>query len=201
MTKTAEQLRVRVMSPKAVLSYPHLFEATTPPGSDTAKFSCVLVFPEGTDLTAMEKAAFSVAKTSFGANVKDLIKRGKVRWPFRADEDDVKDKGYPSGSVFMNVNSRKKPGVVDASVSYVDDPDEAYAGRFVRASLTCYAYDVSGNKGVTFGLNNVQLLEHGERLDGRVAAADEFEAVEEAIEDPTSGLDEADENDLSDLMS
>jgi hypothetical protein len=46
----------------------------------------------------------------------------------------------------------------------------------VRASLRAFAYDTNGNKGVSFGLNNIQKLGEGQRLDGRKAATDEFDA-------------------------
>jgi hypothetical protein len=89
----------------------------------------------------------------------------------------------------MNVCSKTRPGVVNAMLEVVTDADEAYAGRYVKASLTAYTYDVKGNKGVTFGLNNVQLLEAGERLDGRRNPADEFQQEESAMAD-LSDMDE-----------
>jgi len=47
----------------------------------------------------------------------------------------------------------------------------------VRASVTAFAYDRPESKGVSFGLNNIQLLDGTTpRLDGRKAAEDEFEA-------------------------
>ena len=46
----------------------------------------------------------------------------------------------------------------------------------MRASFTAFAYDNNGNVGVSFGLNNVQKLREGTRLDNRVAATDEFTA-------------------------
>jgi hypothetical protein len=203
MTTTEQNVRVRVLTPKGVLSYPHLLEPQVAPGADEAKFSTAFVFPEGTDLKEMKAAAFEVAKARFGGNVKSLIQKGKVRWPFRDDEDDVADKGYGQygACTFVNASTKKKPGVVDAALNKVTDPEQIYAGRFARLTLTCYSYDVSGNKGVTFGLNNVQLLEHGDRIDGSVDAADDFDVVEEAIEDPTALMDTPDEDDLSDLMS
>jgi hypothetical protein len=50
-------------------------------------------------------------------------------------------------------------------------------------SVTAYAYDVSGNKGVTLGLNNVQMYGGGERLLGGPRAEDEFDAIEDEDDD------------------
>jgi hypothetical protein len=44
----------------------------------------------------------------------------------------------------------------------------------VRFSGNAYAYNQAGNKGITFGLNNVQKVADGERIDGRAEASEEF---------------------------
>lgn len=169
----------KVFTPQAVLSYPHLFEPNTPPGATEAVYSCALVFEQGTDLTEMKKAAVEAAKEKFGAKAEALIRDGKLKLPFRTDAE---DKGYPEGSIFMNVKNKQKPGIVsiypgpDGKPTAITDPSQVYAGCKVRASLRAYAYDVSGNKGVAFALGNLQKLADGDRLDGRKRAEDEFEA-------------------------
>lgn len=169
----------KVITPQAVLSYPHLFEPTLPPGATEPVYSCALVFEKGTDLAELKKAALAAATEKFGAKAESLIRDGKLRLPFRTDTE---DKGYPEGAVFMNVKNKSKPGIVstypgaDGKPTTIDDPAQVYAGCKVRASLRAYAYDVSGNKGVAFSLGNLQKLADGERLDGRVKAQDEFDA-------------------------
>ena len=169
----------KVITPEAVLSYPHLFEPNTPPGAAEPVYSCALVFPKGTDLSALKKAALAAAQEKFGNKAEALIRDGKLRMPFRTDAE---DKGYPEGAVFMNVKNKSKPGIVsvypgaDGKPQAITDESQIYAGCKVRASLRAYAYDVSGNKGVAFSLGNMQKLADGERLDGRKRAEDEFEA-------------------------
>ena len=56
--------------------------------------------------------------------------------------------------------------------------------RFIQAvksgaTLNVFAYDKAGNRGVSFRLNNVQKLDDGERLDGRLKAEDDFEAIDD----------------------
>ena len=46
------------------------------------------------------------------------------------------------------------------------DPSLVYGGCYVRASLICYAYDVSGNQGVSASLRSVQKIGDGDRLGG-----------------------------------
>lgn len=169
----------KVISPQAVLSYPHLFEPNLPPGATEPVYSCALVFEKGTDLGDLKKAALEAAKEKFGVKAEALIRDGKLKMPFR---NDAEDKGYPEGSIFMNVKNKSKPGIVstypgaDGKPTAIDDPSAVYAGCKVRASLRAYAYDVSGNKGVAFSLGNLQKLADGDRLDGRKRAEDEFEA-------------------------
>jgi hypothetical protein len=169
----------KVISPQAVLSYPHLFEPNLPPGATEPVYSCALVFEKGTDLAELKKAALAAATEKFGNKAEGLIRDGKLKMPFRTDAE---DKGYPAGSIFMNVKNKSKPGIVstypgaDGKPTTIDDPSAIYAGCKVRASLRAYAYDVSGNKGVAFSLGNLQKLADGDRLDGRKRAEDEFEA-------------------------
>jgi len=54
------------------------------------------------------------------------------------------------------------------------DPSEFYSGCYGRASITLYAYDTSGSKGIAAGLNNVQKLEDGNKLGGATSAAADF---------------------------
>lgn len=169
----------KVITPKAILSYPHLFEPQIPPGQTDPVYSCTLVFPEGSDLTDLRKAAEAVGQEKWGAKFAGGVKDGKIKLPFRTDGE---EKGYPEGSVFINVKSKAAPGVVsiypgaDGKPQRIDDPSQVYAGCQVRVSLRAFAYDVNGNRGISFALNNVQKVADGQRLDGRSRAEDEFEA-------------------------
>lgn len=187
-----EQLiRKKFMCPKARISYPYLFSPRPPnpkKPDEEPRFGVALIFEEGTDLKPMMLVAMEVAQARW-PKAPAMIKSGRLHWPFRSDPEDVAEKGYPLGSTFTNTSAKSKPGVVDASLADVTDPGDAYAGRYCFASVTAYTYDVKGNKGVTFGINNLQILEHGERLDGRMSPQDEFEVEESALAD-LSGLDE-----------
>lgn len=205
-----ELLRKRVITPEAVLSYPHVFEPQQfedgPP-----KYSTALVFPEGTDLSEMKKAALEVGRSRW-KDFADGVRRGRYHWPFRDDPADVAEKGYPEGSTFLNASSKKRPGVVSiipdpatGKPMVVDDPERVYPGVFARASVTFFTFEVKGNRGVGVGLNNLQIIRDGPRLDGRVDPTDEFEADPDAVPD-LSDLEEGEEDtaestaDISDLL-
>jgi hypothetical protein len=175
-----------LITPKGRLSYPHLFEPQIPPNQTEPVYSCTLVFEDGTDLSALEKEVERVAKDKWGDKYAALQKTGKIRSPFRLDGE---EKGYPEGSVFINIKSKAAPGIVsifpgdDGKPAKITDPSQIYAGCFARASVRAFAYDTQGNKGVSFALNNIQKLADGDRLDGRMRAEDEFEADANAAAD------------------
>lgn len=171
----------RVITPEAQISYPNIFQP-----NEKGKYTASLVFAPGTDLTALKKAAMEVVLEKFGEKKGvEMIKKGIVKIEGGAHHTfrtDAEAKGYPEGSVFINVSSRKKPGVVsifpgpDGRPLPITNEEEIYPGAVVIASVNPYWYDVDGNKGVAWGLNNIQKRRDGERLDGRQAAEDEFEA-------------------------
>lgn len=177
----------RLVSPEAIASYPHLFEPRPNMSTGAPEYSVSLVFEPDADLKSLKAAALEVAKEKFGSKTEALIKSGSLRMPFR----DGADK-YGEGYVYINTKCKAAPGIVsrfagaDGKPQKIEDPAEIYAGARIRCSLSPYAYDVSGNKGVAFGLNNVQKLRDGERIDGRLSADSEFEALESA---DTSGTE------------
>lgn len=170
----------KVITPKAILSYPHLFVPSTM-DDKKPRYSCALIFPEGSDMDALKAAVVHCGKQKWGDKFEDMVKAGSLRLPFRTDGE---AKGYPS-PLFMNVRTEQKPGMVmpyageDGRPMPLTDETLMYPGAVVRASLYAFSYDRSGNKGVSFALGNLQWVEHGERLDNRKAASDEFEPLEE----------------------
>ena len=93
------------------------------------------------------------------------------------DIDRPDDEAY-AGSYFVNANSRQAPQVVDRQVQPIIDQSEVYSGCYGRVSVTFYAYNSNGNKGVAAGLGNVQKLRDGDPLGSRANARDEFDAVD-----------------------
>ena len=75
----------KVITPEAIISYPHIFEPQTPPGATEPVYSCSLVFADGVDLTDLKAAALAVGKEKWGDRFKEMVKSGKVRMPFRED--------------------------------------------------------------------------------------------------------------------
>ena len=101
-----------------------------------------------------------------------------LKTPLRdGDIDRPEDEAY-ADSMFLNANSKQAPQIVDRQVQPILDQSEVYSGCYGRVSITFYAYNSNGNKGVAAGLRNVQKLRDGEPLGSRANARDEFEAVD-----------------------
>lgn len=101
-----------------------------------------------------------------------------LKMPLRdGDTDRPEDEAYEN-SMFLNANSKQAPQVVDKRVQPILDQSEVYSGCYGNVSITFYAYNSNGNKGIAAGLGNVQKLRDGEPLGSRVNAQDEFEAMD-----------------------
>ena len=57
------------------------------------------------------------------------------------------DEAY-ADSMFLNANSKQAPQIVDRQVQPILDQSEIYSGCYGRVSITFYAYNSNGNKGV-----------------------------------------------------
>ncbi len=158
-------------------SYAHIFEPDSINGSEPKYSVSCIIDKNDTETIAKIKKAVETAK-----------EEGKGKWggkipanlklPLRDGDIDRPDDEAYVGSYFLNANSRQAPQVVDNRVQPILDQSEVYSGCYGRVSVTFYAYNSNGNKGVAAGLGNVQKLRDGEPLGSRVNAADEFDAVE-----------------------
>ena len=166
--------RKRVVTPECTISYPRLFTPQPGPQGGEPKYSCALVFDSGTDVSALKAAANIAGIEKFGEEeFRRLVQNDRsFKIPFRTD---VEGKGYPEGSMFFNATTKNRPGVVGPDVQEISDPNVVYAGCRVKASVTAFGFN-NVSKGVAFALNNVQFLRDGERLDGGMAASEEFDS-------------------------
>jgi (2Fe-2S) ferredoxin len=185
----AEKNERKVITGEVRLSYARLFK---PKKNDQDKdvWSTVILIPKG-DRATMAKLKKAAAKA-----LELGIEKGKLRkgmsldkaWTTLKDGDDMDEpvEAY-EGHWYMNVNSYRAPGVVDRHKERLDDERDVYSGCYARVSLTAYPFDAKSNKGVTFGLENVQKLRDGEPLGG--APSDPDDDFDE-LEDEEYGEDE-----------
>ena len=97
-----------------------------------------------------------------------------LKTPLRDGDLERPDDEAYRNAYFVNANSPHKPGIVDANRQEIIDTSELYSGIYGRASISFYAFNSNGNKGIACGLNNLQKLRDGEPLGGRTSAEDDF---------------------------
>lgn len=173
---------MKVITGKVRFSYANVWEPKSINGGDP-KYSVSLIIPKADKATLNKvKEAIEEAKkggiSKLGGSIPDNLKM-----PLRdGDVDRVEEESYKD-SYFINANSSTKPGIVDKNVQTITDKSEFYSGCYGRASITFYAYNVDGNKGIACGLENLQKLEDGEPLGGHSRAEDDFDAVADSFLD------------------
>lgn len=71
----------------------------------------------------------------------------------------------------------RPPFVVDAQVQPIIDPTQVYSGMWGNVSVSFFAYNNAGKRGIGCGLNGLQKVRDDEALGNRVTAQDAFQAV------------------------
>jgi len=162
----------KVMTPEFRVSFPSIFRPTSFEGQEP-KYSLVMLFKKGVDLSELKNAAKKAARDKW----KDKIPKG-LNLPFRDGDDKADEWEGFEDCIFVRAVSQRKPGLVDRHVNDIIDESDFYAGCFARATVNAFAYDVAGNKGISFGLLNIQKLRDGESLIGTTKPEDDFEELE-----------------------
>lgn len=172
----------KVVTNEVRFSYAHLWEPQAVNGSEP-KYSVSLIIPKSDkDTIKAINDAIEIAKKDgigkFGgkipANLKLPLRDGDIERP---DDEAYRD------SYFINCNSKEQPQIVDRKVKPILDKNEFYSGCYGRASISIYAYNVNGNRGIAASVNSVQKIRDGEPLGGRTRAEDDFDVYADDYED------------------
>ena len=174
----AQDLTAKVITGKVRFCYAHVFEPSVMEGSTTEKYSVSIVIDKDDKYTLgeIDRAVKNALRLGEGKlkGKTGKIYESAIKMPLRNGDEQRPDDDAYAGKMFVTANSTNRPGVVDANLNKIIDKDEFYSGCYGRASLTFYAYDFQGTKGIAVGLNNVQKLEDGERLSGGSSPESDF---------------------------
>lgn len=161
------------------LAFPEVFAPKASMEGGKEKFSVTMLFPKdgsplipsmpGNGIIEIRKLLLAAVKDKWGedkskwpAQFKTMDFKafvslaGKDGWPIR-EGDAVEWDGF-AGNVFVRASSQFQPGLVDNKLQAIIDKQAVYGGLICRAQVNAYGYDTAGNKGVTLGLNNLQIL-------------------------------------------
>lgn len=190
----------KVTTPEFRCSFLYAFtpqEAMETAADKTPKYGVTMLFDAKAQKTPqykqMQDLALHALKEKFGAE--KILPDGQgwyklkvsekqvvpLKNPFRDGSEKADLDGY-EGHVFVACTSKMQPGIVDASLQRIINPDEFVSGHYARATVTAYGYDKQGNKGVAFGLQNLQKLRSGEAFSGRTAAENDFDSVDTSFD-------------------
>lgn len=162
------------------LSYTHLFSKYSPDGDpDNGKYMTSVLIPKDEKETVKAlKDAIEAAKRTGMVSKWGGKEPKKLDLPLRDGDTDKEDDDVYANHFFINAKATTRPGVIDRDKSPIVDEEEMYSGVWAVVSVTFFPYDVSGNRGVAVGLNNVMKFKDGERLGGRSSAESDFAEID-----------------------
>jgi len=181
---TRNDMTNKVITPVGRASFPNLMKPKLNEMSGKSEYSVDILFDKKTDLTKLKELLEKTIKEKWGTKIPKILNN-----PIK-DGDGTKKNGEPygpeyHGCFFITVKNTRKPGVVDSQNQDILTEEEIYGGCFIRASVNAFAYDRSGNRGVSLSLNNVQKVKDGEAFGAaRVLAADEFDVIDDEADNP-----------------
>ena len=159
-------------------SYANVWDAKSINGG-APKYSVSLIIPKS-DTATLEKikaaiqAAYEEGESKLKGNGKFVPALDAIKTPLRdGDKERPGDEAY-ANSYFINANSSTAPGIVDADRQPILERSEVYSGVYGRASISLYAFNSNGNRGIACGLNNLQKIRDGEPLGGKASAESDF---------------------------
>lgn len=172
-----------ITGPETRWSYANVWEAKSINGG-TPKFSVSLIIPKSDTRTVAKikaaiEAAYREGEAKLKGNGKSVPPLSAIKMPLRDGDTERPDDPAYAGAYFINANATTAPGIVDADRNPILTHSEVYSGVYGRASITFYAFNSSGNRGIACGLNNLQKIRDGEPLGGRASAEDDFDTDDE----------------------
>lgn len=159
-------------------SYANVWQAKSINGG-TPKFSVSLIIPKSDTVTVKKikaaiQAAYEEGEAKLKGNGRTVPPLSAIKTPLRDGDTERPDDETYKDSYFINANSTTAPGIVDADRQEILDRSEVYSGVYGRASISFYAFNSSGNRGIACGLNNLQKIRDGQPLGSRSSAQDDF---------------------------
>lgn len=167
-----------ITGPDTRWSYVNVWEAKSINGG-TPKFSVSLIVPKSDAKTVAKikaaiEAAYHEGESKLKGNGKSVPPMSTLKTPLRDGDSERPDDEAYAGAYFINANATTAPGIVDADRNPILTRSEVYSGVYGRASISFYAFNSNGNKGIACGLNNLQKIRDGEPLGSKASAESDF---------------------------
>lgn len=138
------------------------------------KYCLTLIIPksEKSEISRLKKAFEETAL----ANKDFLSSKPLKKHSIGLKDGDKREDPVFADSYYLTATSIEKPGIVDVDINPIIDADELYDGCLGRASITLYPYVTNVSSGIAVGLNNVQKLKDGKKVNLQSGISD-FDAM------------------------
>ena len=172
-----------ITGPDTRWSYANVWEPKSINGG-TPKYSVSLIIPKSDTKTVAKikaaiEAAYREGESKLKGNGKSVPALSVIKTPLRDGDLERPDDAAYTNAYFINANATSAPGIVDIDLNPILTRSEVYSGVYGRASITFYAFNSSGNKGIACGLNNLQKVRDGAPLGGKASAESDFATADE----------------------
>ena len=175
-------MAIKIKLKNVRLSYANLFEPRENKSGDL-RYGTALIIPHDHPQVKELKASIDEAgEEKFGKKWASMLKKSNPLHDADEDGKSDDDANY-EGCYYINTSSKRKPQVVDRQVQPILDESEIWSGCYANVSIAIFAFEVPENKGVSFGLNNLQKVKEGARLGGAANADEEFEEIDDDEDD------------------
>lgn len=140
-----------------VVSYPNLFKAKRNNLNGKEEYSVDVLIDKNVDLKSINAGINAAIEKKFGNDPKKHPKN--IKTPLK----DGDEKGTPEyeGKFYITCKANAAEAkliLCDKSLQPLQHPSDIQGGDFVNVNVNFYAYDANGNRGVSAGLQGVQLV-------------------------------------------
>jgi len=164
---------------QGVISYPHVFAARAYQAGDEPRFSCSIIPTDPNfDWNAVQTAINEASLATHGSNPPAGL---------ASPLSQVKDGPYAGmWQITATAKEAQPPEIVDGNIKPLANNGQLFAGCVCNFDIKAFAYP----KGVSTGLNKIQLVDNGPhlpRLDGGKSAEEVFSVVPMTVASPLGG--------------
>jgi hypothetical protein len=175
----------KVLTPTFRVAFPNIFEARAY-GDSKPKFSVTMLFnleEIAKDPEQQKRWDALIASVDAAAIKKFGSVPAVYRKPFKKGDDSRNNEtgaiynGF-EGMVVLNASSTTRPGLVDQERNPIISEEDFKGGYYAHATINFYGWQhPQSGKGVSCGLQNVQLVKEGEPFGGKSNAEDDFGVI------------------------
>lgn len=168
-----------LLTPKFRVAFPQIAEMKVFQPGQKGRYSCVALFTpsefndkDKVKWQALIASCNAVSQETFKKPMKELD-RAVYKTPFHKGEEKSQYAGFGPGVIFFTMSAyTRRPGIVAVDGITPLDPAEFYPGCYARASVNPFANPQW--KSISIGMNHLQKIADGERLDGATSAEEDF---------------------------